>query len=726
MSIFTDKFREPTLRIGIIAFADPKTNGYIIQPLNDIDDRDAQIPGVTPGVSTLPGVTTGSTVYELGDYVVYICTDSGLWSHSPLQVGILLCRFPFESLGWKYEDTNKPEKDGAREYYDHIVNLLEQEEANTACFSPNRYENSRISGDHVVEGNNTFSRVSDDLIEQHAGNCAIIMNGVDSSLKESAITFDKASIAESVEEQIVNNTTVKVTKEFFSTDRGHSTKEEDRFPDRVKVTGDYAYGEVEATLNTDKQPLSVTEKRADGGLTNRSIVGALFEQSSDLHAYLPKYKSTLNFDGEVPEAPLDHRKPFDRIVSNKNWDKLPVVEGNPAVREPGDIDKVVTTTIKDAEGAKRIPVYPGNASFGFLPGGGFIVRDAWGSEIRMENGDIQLSAARNLIAVTGQDELHIVGGVLSGTAKDINVGSTEGNIDIQAGKDLNVHTTGNSTIQSDNKTTIAGVNDISIFSEKAGVAVKSEDCVITCTKEILMNAEKVFAVGTVESMIASTVAAVHCGPELTIAGSEINANGNLKLSSSGFAPGKVDGIKISCPSGGGYLDMEGHFYCKGSIATDGWIISNGSISGQSVIVAQADPEIGVYKGKQPKKLNRVFSKSKQSSDPITKTSNELLAMTKKLQLRGLLDTMFTRVGELITLVLPVFSGKHRNKQAVNQVPTIATTGGTRYIYPGKSFWNSNGCESFKKLGAAETVREERMSGVTIQGASTLKLSERKE
>lgn len=317
------------------------------------------------------------------------------------------------------------------------------------------------------------------------------------------------------------------------------------------------------------------------------------------------------------------------------------------------------------------------------PDGGIVLRDSWGSEIRMFGGDIFITPARNIVTTVPGDAVTGVGGVVSCSATlGVNIGSGDGPVEL-VGRT-------SAMLVSDNKAGIIGKNG-AVEAGESGIEVASSDKLSAqVTKGVeLVSGDSIFAAGETvvslgresNSVVTSSTALKQSRGQIELGGSCVNVLSDIIISSKKSSELSIGTYKSRPQSGNGSIWCDGYITADKGISTNKWIKADGLVSCEAVTASSVNKEaIGVFMGKKPG-----ATEIRKPTDVKLKSPKVGTVDPKKISIKDRLANIFKLVSSGVYAILP----KRRNKSAITPT-TIDRTGDKGYIYPGEAFWNKAG------------------------------------
>lgn len=635
-----------SIQICSVVYSDIRNNRYTVSKLNDTVGITFDV--IPLGAKDTPdsGVIIAPT-YEVGELVICILPAVAHQSDTTvLWTGLILCSAPSGMTGAAIPSANAYEEASTTGYLD----VLKDTKAPAQAALIRSYDASTaVPGDIHINGDSTVLHVTDDIITIAAGYSEMSMNSADSSLRSKAIVRSSESLCTVDREYIINGYPIKVSKPYYTD-----------MPGTISIQGKLIGGRITATRK-DSSTLTAQQYVSDtGNMLTQTTKGIAFEQLDVLNnLYVPEYSAALATDDKVTDTDIELSALFDNVKNSDNW---------------------------EAVGISKKATY--KAGFGLLPSGGFIVRDKWGSEIRMENGDIQITAAKNIIVANGGDISMISRGVLSVLAEKGVDTLTHGKMTCCSG-DAGMYIATTGRMEGRAKTINASAsNNIQLHSEDSEIRLEPTRISLRSTDINSMASGDSVVVGEKRVLLASTDALIDINKnKIHQAGDTTKIHGDLVVAGGKYIAGELGRQKLQAGKGGMCtLIVSGDILSTGQIRCDSDLVTRSQVVGNSVLAKQRDPELGVYSlsSKPPVKLAHdigIITAITTDSPQLTKISLEpentgesLYPFTESED-----NTEFTIVQPLY----PTVTGP------VNPKITVDNETKERYIYPGERFWKGS-------------------------------------
>ena len=731
-SLFGEPKLEIELMVGKITHVDTQQGVYLIQPLDapNLRNGDTAVSGGASEVSK--AFVKNSEIYSINDYVLYArVASTGVQGATVMHSAVILGRAPVFITS--YSDVTEPRAGQTEheftDYYDLLAKLFDRKNPTAkpdAEFAVRNWLEERMGGDRVLEGRDVLLRVSDELIQILGKRCGIHVNSVDSSVVIHGITLNASAIGYNERSAIVNDSVVHITRTAGDVSSAYDSKNDVEDFSREALESDLVYGKITTLYSSDKTPLAQSADLYDGSHRVASTTGLLFEKTDSIVAYSPILPTSIQYDEQIADKPSKDRSAFDRVQQSNSWKKMHKREPDKGyLRKPGDRETADGVKLTDTTGT-QLPGFKGTASWGFLPNGGFIIRDAWGSEIRMCDGDIQISAARNIQYIISQDSVEIVGGVKSSSANQgVELNSGRGNLDINSAQDVNIRGTGNVSMSAGVGFRAVAAKGVAVKSETDTVVINGNNIHAVAAQEATLTGNRAYVAGQADVALASSAAVVRCDRSLTLAGAKISALGDLYVSDSAFPNSTIGNIKVACGKGSGMIQSTGMLIvdksitCNSSLSVKGWGYF-GSLATADAKEVEGGLGLSTKLRQSPKAATIA---STDTGSGISPTSiGAALAMVGSFTKDSILATMFTIKAKIVNLIKPLFVSKHSNTVKIEKAAGVDIEGKTRYIYPGETFWKSSGVVTQVGVTTVGSLLDERLSSKPTQGASDIQLS----
>ena len=371
--------------------------------------------------------------------------------------------------------------------------------------------------------------------------------------------------------------------------------------------------------------------------------------------------------------------------------------------------------------------FKGKAAWGVLPNGGFVIRDAWGSEIRMCDGDIQIAAARDILYICGKDMLGVAGAVASLQSGDsIQLGVCRGGLDMHAKTDVNIH--GGSTVNIYGQTAAAVVSDTSVQLSGGTIGeviVAGSNVWLSGANEIGIAGTRTNITGRSEVQLATPSSALGITAAAIVAGAgSVTILGELATGKASYMPGLINDIDVKCGSGTGSVSILGNLVVGETVGVNGDLVVSGAGAFKALASADSKPvEGGLGFGsstKAPKKSSINDPKIPEAGKSKVKFSDIMAAVRSGIS--GALASMFlpSRMG--LNWLVPLFSGEYKNTTSLSDPSRVDIDGKSRYIYPGENFWMKGGLTPTENRKEALNILYEKTGKASSVKATELQLS----
>jgi hypothetical protein len=736
------------LGTGIIARADAAKKLYKVT-LNI--SPYSELPAVpVGGLNTLTGENgvVSCTSYAIGDHVLF--AHIPVLSEKQSTVAWILGKIPRTT---EYKD-NRPDAEKWRLFpsivsdlvansVNNTVNTTLQEDIYLGNYSGvGNFPIDDSSGDFSVGGERTFLNVGDYAVNIITGRSKLLLDSTLGIIKQSSLLYDRFTLGESDRTQYYNghliytrklNSNPKILTEHKNSDS--------KFPYREQFS-DLIYGHREELLDSDGRPLTQLAHNLDGSVILRAANTITLERT----VRIPNHSINKDdsFSVTTPkDAASDNKQtkkePFKAILNNPDWAGKGIIDGSDNIIETIFDMAGVTSWEAPASNSNikfkncvvddNYEVADGRSGLDILPDGTILIRDAWGSEIRMGHGNVQISAANNLTTISGRDHLSIVSGVSSTSAGNgIELGVSDGNIAVGAS---------NGTIKVASKDVTLSANTYkehisSIRHSKAHITNTEVDIREERIKVLSTTAAHIMQINSEEQC---TITTKGCGITLannliSMGATLVDVHGNLAVNKEKYTVEDVVRLDNTTKD----LVVPGtqaYILSAGGVITDGVVYSNSSVFAcegcyADLIAAYNAPRhktygYGIYKltskpGKQ--KQNNIWKKSCGLKQYFSKDLLNLMKSTFSQTALKSIGAIFTRTSRAFKIIQPLFSLSGKGKTNTKPATCLDKNGNVSYIYPGKSFWESDGMVTI-----STTVTDVLDRGnITVTGCKQLKLN----
>lgn len=727
---------------GIIIQADVLLHTYYIRPIKNRIDENRVIKTTIVKATTLNTSihnlsTVNTTVaYPVGTPVLYVCEQDPLNANS-IEIGIILGSIASDIYSdYKTNIKTPTTVDGLDAVTTSLADVHATQYQNNndlSDFSANGVSDV-WAGDYALHGEKTVLLVGNDRLNLEAGVCSIELDAINQRLVEYSLLSSKYTIASAEDTSIVNGSIVYTKKHAGNVlDAYGSVLENDnnkpfyryvhQMSDILGTRGDYV-------LSKGGKPLAQQTSRYNGRLDFISTAGVRLAHSSKtsyydykgwtLHKDETALKNKLADIYELSDKFAGHDDPFVNALDFiETW-------GHESVGLVSELDVTIDEKTGEAVDNKIIKIEDNvngedivhdivqNESYVEVTATGAIVlRDAWGSEIRMYKGNIQISAANTLTLTSGRDTLMLGGGVLSANAvKGIDLGGVNGsilmhapNVKIAAG---DKNTDGVITLDAvSGKTIINAGNRVSITSPDIDVISTTVDDTLSSGHLRLISTTGNIVIGSRHnlSMTANSNIQIACPYSHITMASDITMNSSGgRIVTGGMLYAKTLSTKADVfDTTTGTFTTKSYASSVTGIETNGNIITTGNgavmaagpvttadyVYCNAAFARRVNPDTGVFGSKSKPKRPTPSLKNITSLAGKIKTVCRTLVEIKNKTFSKLLFSFNKETGGCV-----VYRATNQYMHGSNVTISVAThidkQGKTSYIYPGESFWTTDG------------------------------------
>lgn len=722
------------LRAGRVVYGLPSRKLYCVVPYGKLTTKPVYC--TVAGTSSVEGLSSSCSMsYTAGDDVLYV-SRSEADSAAGMLYGVIISRAPIGILG---KDTGllsptltnllKTYSEDAENSVENPVSVaiekltkslqLEKEIGDKGFLDSS--DSSDIPGGFDVGALLAHLKVDATEISAVAGRSKVTLNGVYDMLDIVSPLFRVNTSGNEDRLQLINDEFFHSSKKALSTlgKRGKINSAEFRY---IEELSNYIYGHKEVLLSPDGLDIVSIDKSLDGKLTMSGANGVSLVKTIRTAMAKDPLPAPLNV---YPDGAIKNKEDIDKVKDDKKiWNNNPTTPD----KEPDNllplpkVGEGYTTATKDKLGNfsdglsddENAVKYSKILSYlDLLPSGGIVIRDAWGSEIRMEGGNIQISAANNLTTIAGRDSLDVCSGVHAINAgKAIQLGSDAESIDIKSANGVN--------ICSDKGSVKLTAKDIACFSE--GVNVDCDNTVIVKSKGILaggggivLNGTTVTVHGSSSLALSSTKSALTLSATACLGASSFLVNSNLHVRKTSAKPIEVPDVngsvsKSTPPTTAGQLTVSGNIQTESGIAATSQITSNTAVIAARVSCKGGFLGVGtIYSSPRAVTLNNMSSPAHTPSISATAIKT-LIDKYKKIKDK----VIFGLASKAFCIWQPLFSKKSGTTKI-----TVVKHDDEHYIYPGKAFWEKEGMLLYDRELEQAVGKE---SSYKKQGASSLMLN----
>lgn len=747
-----------SVRIGKIIQSDPILNMYYILANGGRIKDDGTVEG-----EIIPATVLGSTTLNLQtvtDRVAYPVGTSVLFAHEAdsvnsngIEIAVILGAL-VGNINSSYEPCvklNAPEYgiDFYNANFHHIHRIQYQNVTPLHDFSGNGPTDIWY-GEWSKQGNETLLLLGNDRFLLNAGACSISIDSVSRRLVVDSGLLSQKTFVNAIDTKLVNNNTVftdKISGTAYSARTAalskNSKKVGDDDPDDgiekfryIRQVSDVTGVDGYFVLDDAGNPIAHTSMRFDGEMAFKSAKGISIEHTLDMKHY--SYKGRIV---DVEDS-LEELNWHDLIHSDSqvlddfltNWGIATLHEAAAKeqqylepVEEEGEASteetRIVKTKISINEVTRDYEFVDNTSGFYITPTGTIIIRDAWGSEIRMTNGNIQFAAANTLSLLSGRDTIMMQGGVLSANAvKGIDLGGADGSILL---KGTNVKMvagdketpgivsmeapSGEIIIASDRKASISATDVDIVSASITNPAAQGSVNILSKGNLVLGSDRNLVLSAKYSASIATNYAHLDLGSSITLncVGGRTVIGGALYVEPvSSQAPvvsiknQKIETQKYQTTMA--RIETSGDVIVTGmsGIMANGIIATAGTVFGKTIVAHNLSNK-GVYKSKKaPPRVNASYKAQSYNDDKGF--GERLFDYLKSIYNKEIFSKLFSfnKKAKGCVVYEPPYSEKYANKVQINPVTHMDNDGKVSYIYPGDSFWRADGlCQADMSVNA---------------------------
>lgn len=740
-SLYTD--------VGQIVLANPHLNFYQLRPSLSISNVPRLINATSLGTMAgrWKGVGTQDS-YQVGDSVLYVWVQNVIQDQLANQAFILgKCSpnhtFTATSLNTMFNGLNIWNCG----LYDVQLTQL-QRTPYMYDFNSNGFGDI-FAGDWSVHGKQTGILVSDEYMGMRSGMASIKLDAFSRRISEASLLRSVNTIGSEEDVRLYNDKIVLmsrfagkvkdayggfVTDNPFGVTSTYTGQDDEKKPAfQVQNTiSDSLYAQEENIVADEDKTLASDQRRFDGIRTISSKTGLSLERDFDLNRY--RYEGRrIEFEQLEEERTIDD--PQAVLEKSEKWKKreqeptqflyTPVSEA-----APEDV-KTPTAVFTDELGEHYAAT--GKAHIRLLPSGGISIMDAWGSEILLEGGNVQISAANNLIRLVGRDEVGIVSGVWSTAATaGVELGASNGSASMFGKTAAGVASEGTTTLEGDKLYSyghtaavtsgsalqfISRLEGNSNNSNGSGIQFFAEESNITASAgQILMSADTSFtARGNTAAVSLFQTSAVVGAARTQLTGGLLIKNSSFDVSVPDANKEKPDTITIG--GGTSYIACDGYAIINDTIKGNGGAVIVGALTANSVSAARRNSDGGVFKARSQSSsrlpgsfASSVTNLTKNIANAVSKTYNNIKnSIIRQLRFGFRLSSMGS-----VCVNEPKFSSMSSGTISITPVSTVDGSDNVTYIYPGESFWMKDGMFSYTErsviMKSPEDTEEKKRTG----------------
>lgn len=741
-SLYTD--------VGQIVLANPHLNFYQLRPSLSISNVPRLINATSLGTMAgrWKGVGTQDS-YQVGDSVLYVWVQNVIQDQLANQAFILgKCSpnhtFAATSLNTMFNGLNIWNCG----LYDVQLTQL-QRTPYMFDFNSNGFGDI-FAGDWSVHGKQTGILVSDEYMGMRSGMASIKLDAFSRRISEASLLRSVNTIGSEEDVRLYNDKIVLmsrfagkvkdayggfVTDNPFGVTSTHAGQDDEKKPAfQVQNTiSDSLYAQEENIVADEDKTLASDQRRFDGIRTISSKTGLSIERDFDLNRY--RYDGRRIEFEQLGEEKRTVDDPQAVLEKSEKWKKR---EQEPAkflytpisAAAPEDVKKpeaVFTDELGEHYAAT------GKAHIRLLPSGGISIMDAWGSEILLEGGNVQISAANNLIRLVGRDEVGIVSGVWSTAATTgVELGASNGSASMFGKTAAGVASEGTTTLEGNKLYSyghtaavtsgsalqfISKLEDGFNNSNGAGIQFFAEESNITASAgQILMSADNSFtARGNTAAVSLFQTSAVVGAARTQLTGGLLIKNGSFDVSVPNANKEKPDTITIG--GGTSYIACDGYAIINDTIKGNSGAVIVGALTANSVSAARRNSDGGVFRARSQSSsrlpgsfASSVTNLTKNIANAVSKTYNNIKnSIIRQLRFGFKLSSMGS-----VCVNEPKFSSMSSGTISITPVSTVDGSDNVTYIYPGESFWMKDGMFSYTErsviMKSPEDAEEKKRTG----------------
>ena len=740
--------------MGQIVLANPHLNFYQLRPSLSISNVPRLI-NATP-LGTMAGRWKGvgtQDSYQVGDSVLYVWVQNVIQDQLANQAFILgKCSpdhtFATTSLNTMFNGFNIWNCG----LYDVQLTQL-QRTPYMYDFNSNGFGDI-FAGDWSVHGKQTGILVSDEYMGMRSGMASIKLDAFSRRISEASLLRSVNTIGSEEDVKLYNDKIVLmsrfagkvkdayggfVTDNPFAVTSTNTGQEDEKKPAfQVQNTiSDSLYAQEENIVADEDKTLASDQRRFDGIRTISSKTGLSLERDFDLNRY--RYEGRrIEFEQLEEERTIDD--PQAVLEKSEKWKKreqeptkflyTPVPDA-----DPEDV-KTPTALFTDELGEHYAA--NGKAHIRLLPTGGISIMDAWGSEILLEGGNVQISAANNLIRLVGRDEVGIVSGVWSTAAvTGVELGASNGSASMFGKTSAGVASDGTTTLEGNKLYSYGHTSAVtsgsalqfvsrlegnSNNSNGAGIQFFAEESTITASAgQILMSADTSFtARGNTAAVSLFQTSAVVGAARTQLTGGLLIKNGSFDVSVPDANKEKPDTITIG--GGTSYIACDGYAIINDTIKGNGGAVIVGALTANSVSAYRRNSDGGVFRARSQSSsrlpgsfASSVTNLTKNIANAVSKTYNNIKnSIIRQLRFGFKLSSMGS-----VCVSEPKFSSMSAGTISITPVSTVDGSDNVTYIYPGESFWMKDGMFSYTERSVImkspeDTTEKKRTGAVNIK------------
>lgn len=457
------------LALGQIVECDCPSNLYKVRPLVAAAGEPGEVWAIPSFSSVLQSGVQSQYKYRVGDFVLFIQAADPMFD-TFLNLCVILCNYnalPPQAVNTKtntrlaFNSDIEPLLNAVKSTLQVYSNRLP-----TALKNLKLYKgfglNDSIPGEFTRIGESTGVVQSNNVIKLMAGKASLSLNALTGSIRETYLFKEKLAVNHSISYNILDNSTLNIERytgnlisAFMGNAEGSAIKESWKPLYRTqRMYGDVLRGEHESAFMADGETAVYDGfKSYNGYLQQRSING--FKFIKDCSINVPTYvgnkyttsdalRSLRKLSSNVVATPTVAESMKDTVYNQLHDDTAWKFSNTQIIEEPYSLldnnealyetKPVILNAVNDIA-----EIYPTKATFNMETDGSIVLRDGWGSELRMSHGNIQLFAAANIVLMSGRDTLNIAGGATTISSENVlSLESSMSSVNIKAESDLDL------------------------------------------------------------------------------------------------------------------------------------------------------------------------------------------------------------------------------------------------------------------------------------------------
>lgn len=564
-------------------------------------------------------------------------------------------------------------------------------------------------GDWSVNGENTLLSVSDHNVTIKSGKALIFTDSIFNSITESSLFRSIYTAGERTRTRYYLGNLLFTREISGNMDDSYSKEPIFRHQEQLS---DVLHGYRRAVLNEDGAPISLHTEELNGRVSTLSAGVVELGRSCNIPWYSLKKDTLVTTNGGEGLPETTPEDPLEYVNNSEDWLK------NQLYGEPGTVyettfdlanetewevpDTEDTSSFYDPYTQEEITVSNKKSGITCLPDGTILIRDGFGSEIRMCHGNIQISSANNTTILSGRDILQIAPGmVVSNAGEGIELGSGKGAISIctpdaikVSSKKYSLSTYESIRVVEDKdvfKSNILNIqSNVGTLVGKASMTVVSPDTRISGDSRVAINtAMSAMCFEGNGITLGATVLSVHSDIQV--------ATGKFTLSDT--MTSNYESKDVIVPVTAGTVTVGGTVVVNKNLAVNDSIQTPAGIYSKFFAAKDVPAMAGVYTLKKaPEKVN-LPNIGKEYKKTLGETVKSILKSLKEYfteKALSLAKKVFTRESKACKIYNPPFGMNGNGGGSIQISSCSAGSGEVSYIYPGKRFWENEGLVTEEK------------------------------